>query len=156
MGRSARIANILCASILALGKKLFFADRPSRKRIAARTGRESPEFECESERRRDSHKSGQVLQKLVLFAFRFARIDSRESSKRWCTNRLPTKVRRGAKKCGKVLRRFCPLVVALYDLRYRPKGVSEKASAIARMRQTCVRNASKMRQKYVKMGLVLL
>ena len=34
--------------------------------------------------------------------------------------------------------------------RYRPKGVfffcSEKASAIARMRQNCVRNASKMRQ----------
>ena len=36
------------------------------------------------------------------------------------------------------------------------KVFSEKASAIARMRQKCVRNASKMRQKCVKMGLVLL
>ena len=33
---------------------------------------------------------------------------------------------------------------------------SEKASAIARMRQKCVRNSSEMRQKCVKMGLVLL
>ena len=33
---------------------------------------------------------------------------------------------------------------------------SEKASAIARMRQKCVKNASEMRQKCVKMGLVLL
>ena len=44
---------------------------------------------------------------------------------------------------------------------YRKLGIvqkvfSEKASAIARMRQKCVRNASKMRQKCVKMGLVLL
>ena len=30
--------------------------------------------------------------------------------------------------------------------RYRPKGVFGKASAIARMRQKCVRNASEMRQ----------
>ena len=36
------------------------------------------------------------------------------------------------------------------------KVFSEKASAIARMRQKCVRNASKMRQKCVKVGLVLL
>ena len=36
------------------------------------------------------------------------------------------------------------------------KVFSEKASAIARMRQKCVRNASKMRQKCFKMGLVLL
>ena len=36
------------------------------------------------------------------------------------------------------------------------KVFSEKASAIAKMRQKCVRNASKMRQKCVKMGLVLL
>ena len=34
------------------------------------------------------------------------------------------------------------------------KVFSEKASATARMRQKCVRNASKMRQKCVKMGLV--
>ena len=45
--------------------------------------------------------------------------------------------------------------------RFREIGIvqkvfSEKASAIARMRQKCVRNASKMRQKCVKMGLVLL
>ena len=33
---------------------------------------------------------------------------------------------------------------------------SEKASAIARMRQECVRNASNMRQKCVRMGLLLL
>ena len=33
---------------------------------------------------------------------------------------------------------------------------SEKASAIARMHQKCVRNASEMHQKCVKMGLVLL
>ena len=36
------------------------------------------------------------------------------------------------------------------------KVFSEKASAIARMRQKCVRNASEMRQKCVKMGLVLM
>ena len=36
------------------------------------------------------------------------------------------------------------------------KVFSEKASAIARMRQKRVRNASKMRQKCVKVGLVLL
>ena len=36
------------------------------------------------------------------------------------------------------------------------KVFSEKASAIARMRQKCVRNASEMRHKCVKMGLVLL
>ena len=36
------------------------------------------------------------------------------------------------------------------------KVFSEKALAIARMRQKCVRNASKRRQKCVKMGLVLL
>ena len=36
------------------------------------------------------------------------------------------------------------------------KVFSEKASAIAKMRQKCVRNTSKMRQKCVKMGLVLL
>ena len=36
------------------------------------------------------------------------------------------------------------------------KVFSEKASAIARMRQKCVRNASNMRQKCVKMGLLLL
>ena len=36
------------------------------------------------------------------------------------------------------------------------KVFSEKASATARMRQKCVRNASKMRQKCVKIGLVLL
>ena len=38
----------------------------------------------------------------------------------------------------------------LSDTRYRPKGVSAKASAIARMRQKYVRNAAKMRQKCVK------
>ena len=36
------------------------------------------------------------------------------------------------------------------------KVFSQKASAIARMRQKCVRNTSKMRQKCAKMGLVLL
>ena len=42
----------------------YFANGPnSRKWIAARTGRESREFQRKSERRRDSCESGQVLQK---------------------------------------------------------------------------------------------
>ena len=64
----------------------------SRKCIAARKGRESSEFQYESERRRDSRESGHVLQNsFFCFANRFARIDSCESAKRWCANRLPTK-----------------------------------------------------------------
>ena len=48
-----------------------------------------------------------------------------------------------------------------YRLRWLMLGIvqkvfSEKASAIARMRQKYIRNASKMRQKCVRMGLVLL
>ena len=42
--------------------------------IAARIGRESREFQCESERRRDSCESGQVLQNWHFSANRFARI----------------------------------------------------------------------------------
>ena len=63
-------------------KKTSVANRLSRKWIAARTGRE---FECESERRRASRESGQVLQKWFFLANRFARVDSRESAKRWPT-----------------------------------------------------------------------
>ena len=43
-----------------------------------------------------------------------------------------------------------------FSVSVKNRMFSEKASAIARMRQKCVRNASKMRQKCVKMGLVLL
>ena len=59
-----RITNIHCDSILASKKKhfFFFANRPSRKWIAARIEGESRKFECESERRRDSRESDQVLQ----------------------------------------------------------------------------------------------
>ena len=66
MGRFERIDS-------RLKKEVFLANRPSRKWISARIGRESREFECESERRRDSRESGQVFQKC------------------WCANRLPTK-----------------------------------------------------------------
>ena len=45
------------------GKK--FANRHSTNGIAARIGRESRELQSESERRRDSRESGQVLQKFV-------------------------------------------------------------------------------------------
>ena len=79
MGRFARIDS-------QKKKNLFlfsFANRPSRKWIAARIGRESREFECESERRRDSCESGQ---------FFFLRIDSGKSAKHWCGNRLPTRL----------------------------------------------------------------
>ena len=81
-----RIANMLCESILASIFLFLRVDLP-KKGIAARTGHESREFQCESERRRDSRESGQVLQKLASFANRFARI-----CERWCANRLPTKV----------------------------------------------------------------
>ena len=95
VGRFARIdSRCACefsASQFLLQKNRYFANQPSRKWIAARTGRESCEFECESERRRDSRESGQVLQTRSLFANRFARIHSCESAKRWCANRRPTK-----------------------------------------------------------------
>ena len=61
-----RVANILRESILA-SKNYFLANWPSRKWIAARTGRESREFQCESERRRDPRESGEVLQKSFFF-----------------------------------------------------------------------------------------
>ena len=64
--RFARASRIFSANRFSLREKRpFFANRPSRKWIAARIGRESREFECESERRRDSRESGQVLQKYV-------------------------------------------------------------------------------------------
>ena len=44
-------------------KTFFFANRPSRKWSTVRKGRKSREFQCKSERRRDSRKSGQVLQR---------------------------------------------------------------------------------------------
>ena len=49
-------------------RNLFFLriDLP-KNGIAARIGRKSREFQCESERRRDSRESGQVLQKKVSF-----------------------------------------------------------------------------------------
>ena len=64
--------------------------------------------------------------------------------------------------CGAVVLFFVPSFRFWGSREHLPKlGIvqkvfSEKASAIARMRQKCVRNASKMRQKCVKMGLVLL
>ena len=53
------------ASRFSLRKKklVLFANRPSRKWIAASKGRKSREVQCESERRHDSRESGQVLQK---------------------------------------------------------------------------------------------
>ena len=44
-------------------KTFFLCESTFQKWIAARKGRESSEFQCESERRRDSRESGQVLQK---------------------------------------------------------------------------------------------
>ena len=40
------------------------------------TGRESREFQCESERKRHSRESGQLFQKRHVFANRVTRIDS--------------------------------------------------------------------------------
>ena len=50
------------ANRFSLQKKTLQIDLP-KNGIAARTGRESREFQGESERRRDSSESGQVLQK---------------------------------------------------------------------------------------------
>ena len=58
-----RIANILSESILASRKTSFLGIDLPKIGIAARIGRESREFQCESERRGDSRESGQVLQK---------------------------------------------------------------------------------------------
>ena len=64
----------------------FFCESTFQKWIAARFGRESREFECESERRCDSRESGKCFKTGF-----FSQIDSRESAKHWCANRLPTK-----------------------------------------------------------------
>ena len=86
VGRFARIDSRFACS--RFEKKTFFANRPSNG-IDARTGRESREFQCESERE-DAIRAN--LAKCFKNRYVFLRIDSRESVKRWCANRLPTKV----------------------------------------------------------------
>ena len=73
-----RIASILCESILASQKSLhvLLIGLPDNG-IAARTGRKLREFQCESERRRDSRESGPSAS-IRNWSF-FLRIDSRES-----------------------------------------------------------------------------
>ena len=67
------------ANRFSLRKNPVFCESTFQKNgTAARTGRESREFQCESERRPDLRESGQVLQKyFFLFSNRFARICER-------------------------------------------------------------------------------
>ena len=83
--KSAQLSGPIRANRFSLRKNLLFANRPSKNGIAARIGRESREFQCESERRRDSREIWPNASKIGIFL----RVDSRESAKHWCANRLP-------------------------------------------------------------------
>ena len=58
-----RLSGPIRANRFSLRKSRFLRIDLPKYGIAARIGRKSCEVQCESEKRRDSHESGQVLQK---------------------------------------------------------------------------------------------